>query len=137
MFFLLDRSLRVTEGVSILFTSEFLDKNPLLSFECIMEGRVTKETRPWGDGGKQMTRNVYAARSTRFYDNRPIKVYTDYETASGQKVNTRVVNYNYHGLKVQTISLSDLNRWQLYDRRLSLFRRHAARRVSTCTVSGK
>ena len=22
--------------------------------------RVTKETRPWGDGGKQMTRKVYA-----------------------------------------------------------------------------
>ena len=59
------------------------------------ENRVIKETRPWGDGGKQVTRNVYAARSTRFYDNRPTKVYTDYETASGQKVNTRVVNYNY------------------------------------------
>ena len=48
-----------------------------------MEGRVTKETRPWGDGGKQMTRNVYAANSSRFYDNRPIKVYTDYEDATG------------------------------------------------------
>lgn len=30
--------------------------------------RVTKETRPWGDGGKQMTRKVYAANSSRFYD---------------------------------------------------------------------
>ena len=66
-----------------------------VEYEYDAEGRVTKETRPWGDGGKQMTRNVYAARSTRFYDNRPTKVYTDYETATGQKVNTRVVNYNY------------------------------------------
>lgn len=30
--------------------------------------RVTKETRPWGDGGKQMTRKVYAANFSRFYD---------------------------------------------------------------------
>ncbi len=66
-----------------------------VEYEYDAEGRVTKETRPWGDGGKKMTRNVYAANSSRFYDNRPIKVYTDYETASGQKVNTRVVNYNY------------------------------------------
>ncbi len=71
------------------------DDKPLIADTYDSEGRVTKETRPWGDGGKQRTRNVYAANSSRFYDNRPIKVYTDYETASGLKVNTRVVNYNY------------------------------------------
>ena len=58
-------------------------------------GRVTKQTRPWGDGGKQMTRNVYAANSIRFYDNRPIKVYTDYEDASGKFLNLAVTDYTY------------------------------------------
>ena len=38
--------------------------------------RVTKETRPWGDGGKQMTRKVYAANSSRFYDACFIMAYT-------------------------------------------------------------
>ncbi len=40
--------------------------------------------------------------------------------------------------KCQIISCSDLNRRLLpYDRLLTLFRRHAAWRVSMCTVSGK
>ena len=66
-----------------------------VEYEYDAEGRVTKETRPWGDGGKQMTRNVYAARSSRFYDNRPIKVYTDYEDASGKFLNLAVTDYTY------------------------------------------
>ena len=66
-----------------------------VEYEYDSEGRVTKETRPWGDGGKKMTRNVYAARSSRFYDNRPIKVYTDYEDASGKFLNLAVTDYTY------------------------------------------
>ena len=42
-----------------------------------------------------MTRNVYAANSSRFYDNRPIKVYTDYEDASGKFLNLAVTDYTY------------------------------------------
>ena len=42
-----------------------------------------------------MTRNVYAANSTRFYDNRPIKVYTDYEMADGTFLNLAVTDYTY------------------------------------------
>ena len=66
-----------------------------VEYEYDSMGRVTKETRPWGDGGKQMTRNVYAANSTRFYDNRPIKVYTDYEMADGTFLNLAVTDYTY------------------------------------------
>ena len=66
-----------------------------VEYEYDSEGRVIKETRPWGDGGKQMTRNVYAANSIRFYDNRPIKVYTDYEDASGKFLNLAVTDYTY------------------------------------------
>ena len=66
-----------------------------VEYEYDNQGRVTKETRPWGDGGKQMTRNVYAARSTRFYDNRPIKVYTDCEDANGKFLNLAVTDYTY------------------------------------------
>ena len=66
-----------------------------VEYEYDSEGRVTKETRPWGEGGKQMTRNVYAARSSRFYDNRPIKVYTDYEDATGKFLNLAVTDYTY------------------------------------------
>ena len=66
-----------------------------VEYEYDSEGRVTKETRPWGDGGKQMTRNVYAANSSRFYDTRPIKVYTDYEDASGKFLNLAVTDYTY------------------------------------------
>lgn len=66
-----------------------------VEYEYDAEGRVTKETRPWGDGGKKMTRNVYAARSSRFYDNRPIKVYTDYEDTSGKFLNLAVTDYTY------------------------------------------
>ena len=66
-----------------------------VEYEYDAEGRVTKETRPWGDGGKKMTRNVYAARSSRFYDNRPIKVYTDYEMANGYFLNLAVTDYTY------------------------------------------
>ena len=58
-----------------------------VEYEYDSEGRVTKETRPWGDGGKQMTRNVYAANSSRFYGTRPIKVYTDYEMVNGTFLN--------------------------------------------------
>ena len=66
-----------------------------VEYEYDSEGRVTKETRPWGDGGKQMTRNVYAANSSRVYDTRPIKVYTDYEDASGKFLNLAVTDYTY------------------------------------------
>ena len=66
-----------------------------VEYEYDSMGRVTKETRPWSDGGKQMTRNVYAANSSRFYDNRPIKVYTDYEDASGKFLNIAVTDYTY------------------------------------------
>ena len=66
-----------------------------VEYEYDSMGRVTKETRPWGDGGKQMTRNVYAANSSRFYDTRPIKVYTDYEMADGTFLNLAVTDYTY------------------------------------------
>ena len=66
-----------------------------VEYEYDSEGRVTKETRPWGDGGKQMTRNVYATNSSRFYDTRPIKVYTDYEDATGKFLNLAVTDYTY------------------------------------------
>ena len=66
-----------------------------VEYEYDSEGRVTKETHPWGDGGKQMTRKVYAANSSRFYDTRPIKVYTDYEDASGKFLNLAVTDYTY------------------------------------------
>ena len=66
-----------------------------VEYEYDSMGRVTKETRPRGDGGKQMTRNVYAANSSRFYDNRPIKVYTDYEDATGKFLNLAVTDYIY------------------------------------------
>jgi len=66
-----------------------------VEYEYDSEGRVTKETRPWGDGGKQMTRYVYAANSSRFYDTRPIKVYTDYEMSNGTFLNIAVTNYAY------------------------------------------
>ena len=42
-----------------------------------------------------MTRNVYAANSSRFYDTRPIKVYTDYEDATGKFLNLAVTDYTY------------------------------------------
>ena len=64
-------------------------------YEYDSMGRVTKQTRPWGDGGKQMTRNVYATNSSRFYDTRPIKVYTDYEDANGTFLNLAVTDYTY------------------------------------------
>ncbi len=66
-----------------------------MEYEYDSEGRVTKETRPWGDGGKQMTRKVYAANSSRFYDTRPIKVYTDYEDASGKFLYLAVTHEKY------------------------------------------
>ena len=60
------------------------------------DGRVTQEISPWGNGGKQRTRRVYAASSTRFYDNRPIKVYTDYQDAGSTGwLNIKVVDYTY------------------------------------------
>ncbi|MBR2126221.1 MAG: hypothetical protein IJ943_05770, partial [Akkermansia sp.] len=60
------------------------------------DGRVTQEISPWGNGGKQRTRRVYAASSSRFYDNRPIKVYTDYQEAgSNSWLNIKVVDYTY------------------------------------------
>ena len=66
-----------------------------VEYEYDSMGRVTKQTRPWGDGGKKMTRNVYAANSSRFYDTRPIKVYTDYEDATGKFLNLAVTDYTY------------------------------------------
>ena len=66
-----------------------------VEYEYDAEGRITKQTRPWGDGGKQMTRNVYATNSSRFYDTRPIKVYTDYEDAPGNFLNLSVTDYTY------------------------------------------
>ena len=66
-----------------------------VEYEYDSMGRVTKETHPWGDGGKQMTRKVYAANSSRFYDTRPIKVYTDYEMANGTFLNLAVTDYTY------------------------------------------
>ena len=66
-----------------------------VEYEYDSMGRVTKQTRPWGDGGKNMTRNVYATNSSRFYDTRPIKVYTDYEMADGTFLNLAVTDYTY------------------------------------------
>ncbi len=60
------------------------------------DGRVTQEISPWGNGGKQRTRYVYNANSTRFYDNRPVKVYTDYQEANSSSwLNIKVVDYTY------------------------------------------
>ena len=60
------------------------------------EGRVTQEISPWGNGGRQRTRYVYNANSTRFYDNRPVKVYSDYQDAdSNSWLNIKVVDYTY------------------------------------------
>ena len=60
------------------------------------DGRVTKEISPWGNGGKQRTRYVYNAASSRFYDNRPVKVYTDYQEAGTNSwLNIKVVDYTY------------------------------------------
>ena len=44
---------------------------------------------------KPFIADVYAANSSRFYDNRPIKVYTDYEDASGTFLNLAVTDYTY------------------------------------------
>ena len=38
-----------------------------VEYEYDSLGRVTKQTRPWGDGGKRMTRNVYAATVRAIY----------------------------------------------------------------------
>lgn len=60
------------------------------------DGRVTAEVSPRGNGGLRRTRYVYAAASTRFYDNRPVKVYTDYRAAgSASWLNIAVVDYTY------------------------------------------
>ena len=60
------------------------------------DGRVTQEISPWGNGGKQRTRYVYNANSSRFYDNRPVKVYTDYQEAGTNNwLNIKVVDYTY------------------------------------------
>ncbi|MBR5522153.1 MAG: RHS repeat protein, partial [Akkermansia sp.] len=59
------------------------------------DGRVTQELSPWGQGGLQRTRYVYPAQSSRFYDTRPIKVYTDYKPAEGAWLNIKVVDYTY------------------------------------------
>ena len=60
------------------------------------EGRVTSEISPWAQGGRQRTRYVYAAASARFYDTRPVKVYSDYQAAgSSSWLNIKVVDYSY------------------------------------------
>ena len=65
-------------------------------YEYDADGRVTQEISPWGNGGKQRTRYVYNANSSRFYDNRPIKVYTDYQEAGTNGwLNIKVVDYTY------------------------------------------
>ena len=65
-------------------------------YEYDADGRVTKETTPWGNGGKRCTRYVYNANSGRFYDNRPAKVYTDYQEANSNSwLNIKVVDYTY------------------------------------------
>ena len=65
-------------------------------YEYDADGRVTKETTPWGNGGKKRTRYVYNANSTRFYDTRPVKVYTDYQDAGSTAwLNIKVVDYTY------------------------------------------
>ena len=67
-----------------------------VEYEYDSDGRVTKETSPWGNGGKKRTRYVYNANSARFYDNRPIKVYTDYQEANSNSwLNIKVVDYTY------------------------------------------
>ena len=65
-------------------------------YEYDTDGRVTKETTPWGSGGRQRTRYVYATASSRFYDTRPVKVYTDYQDAGSTAwLNIKVVDYTY------------------------------------------
>lgn len=64
-------------------------------YEYDKEGRVTLEAEPWADGGEQTTRTVYAASSSRFYDNRPVKVYTDYQPAGGSRLNIKVTDFTY------------------------------------------
>ncbi|MBQ4614573.1 MAG: RHS repeat protein, partial [Akkermansia sp.] len=59
------------------------------------EGRVTHETAPWGADRRKRTRYVYAASSSRFFDNRPVKVYTDYQKSDGSWLNIKVVDYSY------------------------------------------
>ena len=60
------------------------------------EGRVTSEISPWAQGGRQRTRYVYASASARFYDTRPVKVYSDYQAAgSSSWLNIKVVDYSY------------------------------------------
>lgn len=67
-----------------------------VEYEYDSDGRVTKETTPWGNGGKKRTRYVYNANSARFYDNRPAKVYTDYQEANSSSwLNIKVVDYTY------------------------------------------
>ena len=67
-----------------------------VEYEYDSDGRVTKETTPWGNGGKKRTRYVYNANSARFYDNRPVKVYTDYQEANSNSwLNIKVVDYTY------------------------------------------
>ena len=44
---------------------------------------------------KSFIADVYAANSSRFYDTRPIKVYTDYEMANGTFLNLAVTDYSY------------------------------------------
>ena len=44
---------------------------------------------------KSFIADVYAANSSRFYDTRPIKVYTDYEMADGTSLNLAVTDYTY------------------------------------------
>ena len=44
---------------------------------------------------KSFIADVYAANSSRFYDSRPIKVYTDYEMADGTFLNLAVTDYTY------------------------------------------
>lgn len=44
---------------------------------------------------KSFIADVYAANSSRFYDTRPIKVYTDYEDATGKFLNLAVTDYTY------------------------------------------
>ena len=67
-----------------------------VEYEYDADGRATKETTPWGNGGKKRTRYVYNANSTRFYDTRPVKVYTVYQDAGSTAwLNIKVVDYTY------------------------------------------
>ena len=60
------------------------------------ERRVVEEISPWGAGGRQRTRYVYSSNSARFFDNRPVKVYSDYQVAgSSSWLNIKVVDYTY------------------------------------------